>query len=714
MVGGSDAAPVRFRTRKNFALLAILARQVGAPVARERVIGLLWGEKDEEGARANLRQCLALLRKDLAAFPEFRISTPNDGLCLEASVDQVDVTQFEALSHSENLADQIAALGVYKGPFLDGYFLNEASFEDWLRDQRIILHGRAVDIAERLFNRAKEGQDSAEVVGSAQRLLALEPHREDAHRALIHTYAQLGRRGQALAQYQTCRDMLARDLDIKPDAKTERLVASVRNETIEPPADPKETLIKTEVIEGDEPAASSGRASTKPGPTLSARSTALLIPRKLVASAVVVFALLVGGLVWWQPWAPDVAPLRSERLALPLPDKPSIAVLAFDNLTEDPGQDYLSEAISESIITELSRFPELFVISRNSSFSYKDKPIKIQQVAEELGVRYVLEGSLQRSGDRIRVSAQLIDALKGNHLWAERYDRQTEDLFTIQDDVTSSIVATVQGKVLNAERKISSDKPEANLTALEYVMKGDKIWLEWNHEAMDKARALYEKALDEDPTLVRGYLGLVGVYIAGHRNGWTDLGRDKALELAFENARKAVELAPYDYSTHFRLGAVYTEAGDQDRALAEYDRALELNPNAAGVLAKSADSYYYQGRFEEAVERLHLAMRLNPHYPDWWNWNLADCYYFLGDYETAHTTLLKQNPFPNLARRLLAAIYVRMGKMDEARASIAEFLKNEPGYTMEDLRLNFDGKFTDPALLKQALDDVRAAGLPER
>ena len=211
-----------------------------------------------------------------------------------------------------------------------------------------------------------------------------------------------------------------------------------------------------------------------------------------------------------------------------------------------------------------------------------------------------------------------------------------------------------------SEREKSGTKPPANLTALEYVWKGDKVWAQWDHASMGKARDLYEKALEIDPNLVRGYIGLVGVYIAGHRNGWTldGMSRDESVEQAFKAARKAVALAPYDYYAHFRLGATYSEAGDQDRALVEYRRALELNPNAAEVLNKVASAYFYKEQFEQSDEAAQRAMRLNPHHPDWWNWNRSWGHYYRGDYQAAHDAILSQNPFPNLARRMLAAIYV--------------------------------------------------------
>ncbi len=202
-----------------------------------------------------------------------------------------------------------------------------------------------------------------------------------------------------------------------------------------------------------------GKQVPPPEPAVSVGAHSRKPKRLWTASAIALLIVVGGALAWWQPWVLREEPASVERMAFPLPDKPSIAVLAFDNLSGDPDQDYLSDGISEGIIRELSRFPQLFVIARNSSFTYKGRPVKIQTVSEELGVRYVVEGSLQSTGDQIRVTAQLIDATTGNHLWSNRFDRQRQDFFTVQDEITQTIVSTLAGLVELAERGRAVDKP---------------------------------------------------------------------------------------------------------------------------------------------------------------------------------------------------------------------------------------------------------------
>jgi adenylate cyclase len=432
-----------------------------------------------------------------------------------------------------------------------------------------------------------------------------------------------------------------------------------------------------------------------------------------IAAAAAVLLVAVGGVIWWQPWAPEFAPAEVEAMALPLPDKPSIAVLAFDSLGENPEQEALSDAISDNIITELSHFSELFVIARNSSFSYKGKPVKVRQVAEELGVRYVLEGSLQRSADRVRVTVRLIDALAGNHVWAQVYDRQLEDIFEIQDEIARTVAATVEEKVEVRERDRVMAAHPASLEAFEYWMRGTKHWFEWTEEGNDKAQLMYTKAVELDPNMARGYLGLAWVYINGFSNGWTELSREEALKRARELAQKGLELAPYDYFPHQTMGYVHMQAGEREQAIARQKKAIELNPNAGYPMMDLGETLIYAGRAPEAIVWFQKAMRLNPHHPDWFYWSQGKAEYAAGHYEEAAASMQKMNVIPNRARHILAAAYVQVGRLDEANAIVKTILEKNPEYSLEKLRLYFAEKYKDPTIPKRYIEDLRKAGLPE-
>ena len=431
------------------------------------------------------------------------------------------------------------------------------------------------------------------------------------------------------------------------------------------------------------------------------------------ATGIVLAIVIIVGLVWWRPWAPDFEPLAPESMTLPLPDKPSIAVLAFENLSGDQAQEFFSDAVSESIITELSRFPELFVIARHSSFSYKGKPVKVNEISRELGVRYLVEGSVQRSVKRIRITVQLIDAISGTHIWAERYDRPLDEIFAIQDDITRTIVATVASKINLSERIQISQRQPTNLSAYEFWQLGQVAFHQWSREGNDEARQMYEKAIDADPEFARGYASLAWVYINGYRWGWTELKREDALKRARDLAHKAISFAPFDYSAHWTLANVHMQSGNQEQAIVEYQRAIELNPNAADVLVDGIEPLVYLGRAEEAVPQLKRAMRLNPFHPDWYWWSLGWAQYYSGAYEEALTSILQMNQMPNLARRTLAAVYVRLGRLDEAQAVIKTFLENSPDYTLEKWQQNIKGKFRNPADAEKMTEDLRKAGLPE-
>ncbi len=436
------------------------------------------------------------------------------------------------------------------------------------------------------------------------------------------------------------------------------------------------------------------------------------VNRRWMVAAAVVLVAAVGGMLLWQPWAPDVEPASVERMAFPLPDKPSIAVLAFDNLSGDPEQEYLSDGLSENIITALSRFSEFFVIARNSTFAYKGKPVKVQQVAEELGVRYVVEGSIQIAGDRLRATAQLIDATSGKHLWAERYDRDLQDIFAVQDEITRTIAATLKENIDLAEYDRVLRMPTESLSAYELRKRGQAQWLTFTREGNEQAKRLYEKARALDPNYSEAHVGLAWVHINGYRWGWSETNsREKSLGLALEMARKAVEMDPFNYRAHWVLANAIMQSGDLDQAVAEYDRALKLNPNSARVLADSVEALVYLGRAEEGISRTRAAIRLNPFHPDWYLWNLGWAQYYAEQYEDALASLKKMNKMPNEVRYTLGPVLVQLGRLDEARAVITEFLKNAPNYSIEDTEIL---PFKHEEYLERWKEDLRKAGIPEK
>ncbi|MDH3234913.1 MAG: tetratricopeptide repeat protein [Alphaproteobacteria bacterium] len=434
----------------------------------------------------------------------------------------------------------------------------------------------------------------------------------------------------------------------------------------------------------------------------------------IAGAAGVVLILVIGGAFWWRPWAPNIAPASLERMAYPLPDKPSIAVLPFDNLSGDPKQGYLVDGLTESIITELSRFRGLFVIARNSVFTYKGKPVKVQQVAEDLGVRYVLEGSMQRSNDRVRITTQLIDATTGEHLWAERYDRDMSDIFAIQDEVTETIVARLggyEGEIAQARTKHARRRDPASLSAYETFLLGIAHKIRFTKEDNAIAQELLKRAIELDPQLARAYVGLAWTHILGYWYGWSDAPPDQAFERAFELAQKALALDDSDASAHWIMATVHLSKQRFEQGSAEFERALALNPNDADILADWGWALYVQSKAEEAIEPIERAMRLNPHHLDYYTWNLGAAQYTAQRYEEAISAFKAAKQLTPRYRLFLAASYAQLGRLEEARAEVDQALDLDPDATVGSI--SSMQPYQNPADLEHFRDGMRKAGLPE-
>jgi adenylate cyclase len=428
----------------------------------------------------------------------------------------------------------------------------------------------------------------------------------------------------------------------------------------------------------------------------------------LAAAAIII----VGSLGIWRfvlipARAPQVA--SPQRMAYPLPDKPSIAVLPFENLSKDESCDYIVDGMTEDVISSLARFKQLFVIGRNSSQTYKDKPVKAQQVAEDLGVRYVLEGSVEISKDRIRVTAQLIDAIDGTHLWVERYDRPLTDVFQVRDEVTQKIVVSLAGKLIQEEMARASLKHPDSLDAYGLVWRGLEIF--WHYTPADnaKARELFEKAVVLDPNYSPGYKLLAWSYLNEFRYFRPEKPQEdyrKALELAY----KAVALDPRESRNHAVLGNVLLYGRKHHQAMAQYEEGLKANPNDADLRVYTADAYVWIGQPERAIPLIKQAMRLNPYHPHWYWWTLGWAKYMARDYEGAVESLRQMSPMGTPARQLLAASLAQLGRMEEARAEAEKAMKEDPSYSVS--KVVSRNVFLHDKDRQHAVEGYIKAGLP--
>jgi adenylate cyclase len=401
-----------------------------------------------------------------------------------------------------------------------------------------------------------------------------------------------------------------------------------------------------------------------------------------VALAAGVILIAAAGLLWRFAIHPARAPKVAsvQKMAFPLPDRPSIAVLPFENLSADQSQDFVVEGMTEGIISALARFNRLFVIARNSTLAYKGKAVKVQQVAEELGVRYVLEGSMEISKDRMRVTAQLIDAISGTHLWVEQFDRPLADVFHVRDDLTAKIVGSLAGKLSQAELARARPDDPNSLDVYGLYWRGLEIYFHYTPADNTKSREFFERALALDPNYSSAHMMLAWSYLNDFRF-FHPAKPQEAYQKALECAYKAVALDPRDNYAHGVLGMVLLWGRKHQQALAQYEEGLQANPNDADLLVYIAEVYVYMGQAEKAIPQIKQAMRLNPYHPHWYWWDLGWAKYMTRDYEGAVESLRQMSPMGAPARRLLAASLAQLGRMEEARAEAEKAMKEDPSFS---------------------------------
>ena len=396
-------------------------------------------------------------------------------------------------------------------------------------------------------------------------------------------------------------------------------------------------------------------------------------------------------------------------MAFPLPDKPSIAVLPFVNVSGDPEQDYIADGITEQIIATLARNPSLFVIASNSTFTYKGKPVKVQQVSRELGVRYVVEGSIQKSGDRIRITAQFIDATTGKHIWAKTYDRDLKDIFALQDEIAIEILKATRGKLLRMGDQ-SRIKGTTNVEAYLKLLKAMPL-VSTNKKNNRLVQQLYEQSIAMDPEFAEPYAYLGISYCSQAMNGWGQ-SPGKDLKRAFELSQKAIDLDPNLCSPHVTLGWYYLLQGKHDEAVAEGEKAVALLPSSAFANFQLGAFLAYADRPDKAISVSQNALRLNPFPNDWQLGFLGVAYSMAGRDEEAlayYKRAQEHNPdniWPYFGQ---TSIYGNLGRVEEARVAAKELLRLNPKFSLE--RYEKAPWFKNRVKWKLHIDGLRKAGL---
>jgi adenylate cyclase len=437
--------------------------------------------------------------------------------------------------------------------------------------------------------------------------------------------------------------------------------------------------------------------------------------KRPVTALAIVLLVIAGAIAIWKFYIHPTPPIEvasKEKMAFPLPDKPSIAVLPFTNMSDDPKQAFLGDALAEEVINGLTKLRQVLVIARNSSFTYKGKVVDVKQVGREQGVRYVLEGSVQRSGDRLRITAQLIDATTGHHLFSERYDRDLKGIFAIQDDITMKILTTMRVALAEGEAARVSAKGTKNLEAYLKVMQATQLRAAMTKESMARSRKLAEEAIALDPGYAMAYSSAasalaVEVFLGAYKNPKETMG------LATKLAERGVTLDDSSANTHSTLSWILIMSRDFERGVAEAERAVALEPGSGLSYTTLGLSLNYAGRYEEAIPALKNAIRLMPIPSTVCLANMGFSYRMLGRYEESIVSLkqlIQREPDSMTGHLHLAGTYVLAGKEAEARAEAAEILRINPNFSLEQFAKTTPMK-NQTDLMERWIEPLRKAGL---
>ena len=736
----ADASEVESLGRKEQALLAYLALQAGRPQTRDKLASLLWSDRGDQQARHSLRQSLTILRRALPDPDGTIIVSDQETIAATPDAIEVDHAVFAKLARSESdTAD--AAAELYSGDLLEGIGVGSGEFEEWLAVERSRLHDLVTAVFTRLAKRRAAAGDHDGAIQAAQRLLSLDPIDEDGHRLLMRAYHATGRRTAALRQFRACSELLRQQLNAGPSIETVRLHEAIREQASSadtPPLGAGSSAVAQEVSvagrDAARPAAATPSSASEsaaaavpaaPGtpPPLSKR---LLRPRHVVMAAV----LLIAAGVWYWFEEIDLIFFRPSslaqqidsifrqratlsRMAYPLPDRPSIAILPFENLSDDPAQEIFVDAVTEDITVVLASISDLFVIDRSTALSFKGRSVRVRQVAEELGVRYVLEGSVRRSSEHVRISARLIDALTGQSLWADRFESAAADIFTVQDDITLRLVTAIRATLTEGEQEqIAFAHGTRNLDAWLAATQGLQLLRRLTRVDTGRARELYTRAMRVDPRYAGAWDGLGWTYFIDAWNGWTP-APEESMRQALECAQRAVELDPKRGRPYALLGAITLMSGDNDAAIGYFERALQYSPGDAEAAALMAYALTYTGDLDRADAMIRQAIRLSPNSPQWYRWTFARIDRLRGRYPGAVEALAHKLPsFPEsiVPRVELVLTYIQIGRSQDAHAMATEILRIDPPFLVSTWARA--QPYKDHSILEREMQALRLAGLP--
>ncbi|MDX8525778.1 BTAD domain-containing putative transcriptional regulator [Mesorhizobium sp. MSK_1335] len=654
-VTSAEGQPVRFATRKSALLFAALALAGRRGHHRERLSEGFWPGRGDAQSRNSLRQALADIRRSFPTDGDAAISIEGvqETVALTAGPDEADIWVFERKLAESGTADLAFAAELYRGDVLAGEVIPDG-LDEWFSPHQIRYRQKALQLVERLSLALPEAgtAENAACERLAERLLASDPTAEAAHRALMRIHAAGGHENAALRQFESCRALLRKHLDVEPEAQTNALAATLQ---------------------------------TRGGNRLTATTHDIA-----------------------QPPQPVSVPARPY-------DQPSVAVMAFDNLG-GVDDEYFADGVVEEITAALSRIRDFFVIARQSAFTYKGRFVDVRDVGRELGVSYVVEGTVRRGGDRLRISVQLVDAETRTQLWSERYEGATEDVFEFQDRIAAQVAGAIHPAIRGAEIELAKRKPPTSLRAYDLVMRAyPSIWgrrKDTNNQAIE----LLKKAIAIDPAYSRAHALLAWCHASNAAYLWAEQP-----ESELEKARAAVEAAGSigdDPTALAAAGSALSMCGEQERAATFIEKALTLDPNNAWAWARHGWIAIYKDEAARAAERFQRAMTLSPMDPFAFNMRLgmATAMAKTGSFAQAVAIareVIAAHPDIIMSYRYLAAWSAMSGDLETARWAAQKLLTAQPDFTIERYRslpiFRNTAKWAD-----QIVEALKQVGLPER
>jgi TolB-like protein/DNA-binding SARP family transcriptional activator/Tfp pilus assembly protein PilF len=716
-------APLPDRARALLAYLAVAS----SPVSRQILAELLSAEGSEQEQRTALRQAIYLVRKIVA---HGAVLSPEADLALNDTHVTADVRLFQCSIARGDDRSLAQAVELYRGPFLYGERSPSPAFEEWLSARRGEFLNQTLEALLKLSRSDTAAGRDDSALAHARRALVLDPLREDFHRHAMRSLASMGQRCNALRQYEVARQTLVEELGVEPEHQTEALREEIARGAeldlsgriaLDPPEHPGVVGDLASADEGDT-ATRNRKTSTPPAIRLGAAIVRWWALARPPLAAAVISMLVIATGIWWLAIArptpsPPLSLAAQVGLATIAAPPLSIVVLPLVNVSRDPDQEYFADGITDDLTTDLSRIDGSFVIARHTAFTYKGKDVDVREIGHELGVRYVLAGSVRRVGERVTINAELIDAATAEQVWVERFEGSRLDLPALHNEVTSRVAATLRLELMGAEGRRMERDHRPDLAAADDALRGWAIlYRPYSREKWAEAQRLFERAIAKDPDTVDALTGLAHVLL-GYSNTPTDNRRHAEALL-----RRALDVEPNRAATHFVLGMLRRHQGRMPEAVEAYQTAIALDRNYARAHLYLGATLVFMGRAEEAISLVHYAMRLNPRDP-----NIADHFFTLGTAEAllgqsdeAIVSLQRANAAnPRLwyVHMNLAAAYGMQQRIDEAKRELSESQRLRPEFAslaaIKAAMPQYD-YFSNVAQAQQTVfTGMRRAGLPD-